>query len=176
MKIALAFLALSSVACTTSAKCVPYPPLLATVEVHFCQAFSVESSSSPWSLDGAISPVHEPGQRHRATLLTGEVQDVAFVSEAPGESLRVDVKPFISAGSVHLELPGDPAEVCPDSLPAEVTVVSDLRCCDVVPSSGGCISPFVRVVVEPHAERWHRLGPYVQRPPPRRSWWSKWWN
>ena len=147
--------------CTFSlAKCVPYPALIAEVEVASCQSFSVDSSLlvHTWEVVGD-SVIHKPGVKHRATLLSGVVRSARFVSREPNQRMTHSFESYLPIGQAHLELSGEAAAVCPSKLPATVTVMADPRCCDILPSQGGCISPFLRVAVESRPSAWYRLLP-----------------
>lgn len=141
-------------------KCIPYPDLMAEVDVETCQSFSVTSSLalSSWEMAGDF-PIHKPGQRHVATLISGVVTSTRFVAREPNQRMSHSFDSYIPLGLAHLELDGAASSACPVKLPATITVIANPRCCDVLPSSGECVSPFVRVVVEPEPESWHTLIP-----------------
>ncbi len=135
------------------AKCIHYPPLMAKVEVYYCQP--VVLSSSVYG-KGSFAE-HLPDQVHRATLISGEVKEVSFVSLQPGDSTASPAEPYIALGRGQFELEGEASEVCPRDIPSTVFVTGNLRCCDVVPMQKACISPLTRVKIEPSPSRWHRL-------------------
>lgn len=135
------------------AKCMSYPPLMAKLEVYYCQP--VVLSSSVYG-KGSFAE-HLPGQSHRATLISGEVREVSFVSLHPDEKTDFSGEPYIAIGSGHFELDGEASDVCPKEIPSTIFVTGHLRCCDVVPMQNSCISPLTRVKIENSPSRWHKL-------------------
>lgn len=135
------------------AKCIPYPPVMAKVEVYYCQP--VVLSSSVYG-KGTFAE-HLPDQSHRATLISGEVKEVSFVSLETDDSTGFSGEPYISLGWAQFELEGEAGEVCPRDIPSTVFVTGHPRCCDVVPMQKACISPLTRVKIENTPSRWHSL-------------------
>ena len=84
-------------------------------------------------------------------------------------------EPLIAVGRVNLELSVDSEQGCPVYVPIEMHVIANLRCCDLIPSQGECISPFIRVRKEPDPLQWYKLGPYVEDPLDKEPWWRKLW-
>ena len=160
-------------------RCVSYPDLLVKVQVQYCQEVTIRSSRSKWELEGPDGKesieFQKSGEEFTTLLISGDVLESAYVSKAEGDTMPFDAESFISLGQSHLELTADPEQHCPVHVPVEAYFVANRRCCDVVPSGGSCISPFVPVRQESNPEQWFKLGPYVEAPKERRSWWRKLW-
>lgn len=180
MRIVPAIFILLTAAGNLRAKCQPYPPMLAKIEVASCQSFTVESTPTlmQWE-EGEPFEFQKHGETHRATLLSGEITEVWFVSERVDESLSFNAKPYLHKGMSHLELSGEATTACPSKLPATLSVVAMPLCCDVLPSLGACISPFIRVSVEISPEKWHKMGAFDPSAivlKPKKSWWGSLWD
>ena len=160
-------------------RCVSDPDLLVRVEVQYCQEITVRSSRSKWGLEGPggyeTVAFHRPGEEFTALVLSGDVLESAYVSREAGASMPFEAEPFVQLGRAHLELKAGPGQQCPVHVPVEVHFLADRRCCDVIPSGGECISPFVVVREERDPGQWFKLGPYVEPPAERKSWWRKLW-
>jgi hypothetical protein len=140
------------------AKCIEYPPILATVRVESCQTMNIKSSQSRRRTEGGASyQLHQPGDSFEATVISGLVEKVSYVSLQPDDVSAFPLAPYIPLGPVQLELHGSADTACPSELPATLTVLGDRRCCDTTPHSGACISPFERVKREHDPARWHEL-------------------
>ena len=162
-----------------SGKCVSYPDLLVKFEVRYCQEVTIRASRSKWKLEGVAGSesfdFQKPGETFTTLVISGEVTEASYVSTRQGRNMPFEAEPFISLGRTHLELVGGPEPSCPTHVPIDIYVVAEPRCCDVVPTQGECISPFTRVREERDPQRWFKLGPYVEPPPERKSWWRSLW-
>lgn len=138
--VAIAFLLVSQAA---DARCVPYAPTLAEVEVKACGAISIPAYTPGSGVDGLGS------RSFSGTIVFGRVTRRSLVwltSDAVG---AIPDHLALPNGEQFIILDATPEATCPPRLPATISVVAAPRCCE----SNICDAPFPTASIEQHPER-----------------------
>jgi hypothetical protein len=129
-----------------SARCAYHPETLATVTVQSCVAVTFGATDSKWtwgpqySLNGEDTwPMYRAGDNLSGTLLTVSVKKSRFIFT--DGHWRNGTHRWAKGEIRNLFLKEDAAKVCPAVLPTDITVQTQLVCCDTFPGWSGCLLP-----------------------------------
>lgn len=153
-----AVLLLLVVSGTCQASCLAVFPALAKVEVISCQAIELGASPSKSNRTARIGAFpHKQGEVVRGTLLTVDVLDSQSVSlQTSVDGIQAATE--VPTGVAHYVVQGEVVDVCPEIVPRQISIIVESRCCDSMPMTGNCISPFPQVEIETHPGRWHAVS------------------
>ena len=137
---------LAALACLLSpaighAKCIDRPNYRARVTVMSCVAATFEASDVSIALfpDQQVRN-YKKGARISGTFLAVEVLSSTLVWRE--NSYRdAEFRPWAKGTRRSIFVPAPPAEACPSHMPSEITILTNVQCCDTVPEAGLCLVP-----------------------------------
>ena len=136
------------VAAECEAKCAGFPlrsHVEATVEVRSCVAVTFNRSDSKLY---DMGPMYQEGATLSGALLSVVVKRSHLVKEDLKIGWGDEAHRWKSGDASTVFVAAPVADVCPKSLPSDITVSFRERCCDVFPMSGNCLVPGSINVVE----------------------------
>ena len=140
--------AMALIAADCQAKCANYPldsHVEADVKVWACVAVTLRGSSSQFYTMG---PMYQTGDTFSGTLLDVWVTRSRVVRNIPNRKWGYDAHRWKVGAGMTLMIAAPVDQVCPASLPSDLTVTYSEQCCDVLPMRGSCLAPGSLYVVE----------------------------
>jgi len=157
--VALVCLSIAASSGTVFSGCMAAPSVLALVNIVDCKGVMFEASPSLRKYSpGKGLPGDEKGARITGVLITADVEESTLVWPVPTKDDRSYINKLPRGRSKLLFIKGSAEWTCPGLLPKRTHVVTQDRCCDVLPLTDICLVPqsIPDVSEETNPGRWYK--------------------
>ena len=136
------------------ASCLVEFPTLAKVQVTACQSIELGASPSKNTRTARLGVFpQKQGATVSGTLLTVVVLESKSVSREL-DTTGIQRATNVPLGTAHFFVRGEASSTCPEILPQKTSLIIESTCCDRLPLTGVCISPFREAAIESNPNRW----------------------